>query len=111
LGFSEDLLKPKLERRSSEESLTFDFSSIKREGNSSPISSGGTSGTGTLNMSGEGVGGGGGMAEGLQGTPSPMNKPPVMRRRIRRRANSNSQDPAEQLTEMSVRGRCPYKIR
>lgn len=29
---------------------------------------------------------------------------PVVRRRIRRRANSASNDPAEQLTEMSVRG-------
>ncbi|XP_076254894.1 zinc finger and BTB domain-containing protein ttk isoform X2 [Rhynchophorus ferrugineus] len=34
---------------------------------------------------------------------APTNKPPV-KRRMRRRATSQSQDPAEQLTEMSVRG-------
>lgn len=32
------------------------------------------------------------------------NQRPVVRRRVRRRANSASNDPAEQLTEMSVRG-------
>ncbi|KAL1513350.1 hypothetical protein ABEB36_002771 [Hypothenemus hampei] len=34
---------------------------------------------------------------------APVNKP-IKQRRIRRRATSQSQDPAEQLTEMSVRG-------
>ncbi|CAG2054302.1 unnamed protein product [Timema podura] len=54
--------------------------------------------------------GGGGGSEGttesvnsLSASAPPSARPPV-KRRVRRRATSASQDPAEQLTEMSVRG-------
>lgn len=39
----------------------------------------------------------------LNAMSAPTSKQPI-KRRVRRRANSQSQDPAEQLTEMSVRG-------
>lgn len=44
-----------------------------------------------------------GRATLLNAMSAPTSKQPV-KRRVRRRANSQSQDPAEQLTEMSVRG-------
>ncbi|XP_015608671.1 protein tramtrack, beta isoform isoform X3 [Cephus cinctus] len=56
-------------------------------------------GTGSSNQSGNGGNGGG--SGGTMGAPSGRQ---VAKRRMRRRTNSQSQDPAEQLTEMSVRG-------
>ncbi|XP_048509233.1 protein tramtrack, alpha isoform isoform X2 [Athalia rosae] len=56
---------------------------------------------------GGGGGGGGGTTPVSQTSTTPMSAPPVRqvaKRRMRRRANSQCQDPAEQLTEMSVRG-------
>lgn len=76
--------------------IDFNNRQVKQE--MSPYSSG-TNTSGTPNTSSEGAS----LLSGSTGTPSQGPKP-VMRRRVRRRANSSSQDPAEQLTEMSVRG-------
>lgn len=54
--------------------------------------------SGSPNTSSEG-------ASVMPASSAPPVPKPVVRRRVRRRANSSSQDPAEQLTEMSVRGR------
>lgn len=95
------LLRPKIKRRSSEESagsnLVIDFNNRQTKQEMSPYSSG-TNTSGTPNTSSEG-------ASLLTGsTAASLGPKQVMRRRVRRRANSSSQDPAEQLTEMSVRG-------
>lgn len=100
--FPDALLRPKIKRRSSEESggsnLVIDFNNRQIKQEMSPYSSG-TNTSGTLNTSSEGTS----LLSGSGGTSCPK---PVVRRRVRRRANSSSQDPAEQLTEMSVRGKC-----
>ncbi|KAL0281655.1 UNVERIFIED_CONTAM: hypothetical protein PYX00_002576 [Menopon gallinae] len=96
------LLRPKLKRRSSEEStggnLVIDFNNKHVKQEISPFSST-TNTSGTMNTSSEGTS----LMSGSGGGTTPCPKP-VVRRRVRRRANSSSQDPAEQLTEMSVRG-------
>ncbi|EEB17805.1 tramtrack, putative [Pediculus humanus corporis] len=96
------LLRPKIKRRSSEEStggnLVIDFNNMatKSEGN---VYSSNTNTSGSPNTSNEN-------ASVVSASTTPQTVPkPVVRRRVRRRANSSSQDPAEQLTEMSVRGK------
>lgn len=101
------MLRPKIKRRSSEESggsnLVIDFNNRQTKQEMSPYSSG-TNTSGTPNTSSEGT-------SLLTGSTGPSSGPkPVMRRRVRRRANSSSQDPAEQLTEMSVRGELKVNI-
>ncbi|XP_063224372.1 protein tramtrack, alpha isoform-like isoform X2 [Bacillus rossius redtenbacheri] len=56
------------------------------------------------NSSGGPSAGGGGGSGDAKGVAAPPPARPPVKRRVRRRATSASQDPAEQLTEMSVRG-------
>ncbi|XP_046621683.1 protein tramtrack, alpha isoform isoform X2 [Neodiprion virginianus] len=79
---------------------------------SSPVGAGSGTGTGTASTQQQQqweTASSGGTTPGTQTTSAstPMSAPSVRqvaKRRMRRRANSQCQDPAEQLTEMSVRG-------
>lgn len=76
--------------------MVIDFNSMQTKSEMNMYSSSMNT-SGSPNTSSEG-------ASVMSASSAPPVPKQVMRRRVRRRANSSSQDPAEQLTEMSVRG-------